>query len=65
MATKPEVGKLYKHYKGNVYRVLHIANEKSDRPGWPITVVYQDIDSHAVWARTLEEWNGSSYTLIK
>lgn len=49
-----EVNKLYKHFKGNTYKVLNIGihtetNEKM--------VVYEDINSHKVWIRPYDMFN--------
>jgi hypothetical protein len=45
---------LYRHYKGNVYRVLHVAmcvETKTD------VVVYQPAEGGQVWVRDADQWN--------
>ena len=46
---------IYKHYKGNIYRVIGVAkhSETLDR-----LVVYRDVgDETKLWARPAEMWN--------
>lgn len=46
-------GYVYQHINGNVYKVLHIANEDSLRPEYPPTVVYIGTTNGKVWAKPL------------
>lgn len=48
----PKVGNVYQHINGNVYTVIAIANEHSERPEYPPTVVYQG-NNGLVWAKPL------------
>jgi hypothetical protein len=46
---------IYRHYKGNVYRVLHIAKHSETHEDM---VVYQDINSpNKIWVRPASMWN--------
>jgi hypothetical protein len=46
---------IYRHYKGNVYRVLHIAKHTETLEDM---VVYQDINNpNKIWARPASMWN--------
>ena len=45
----------YRHYKGNTYKVLHIAKHSETLEDM---VVYQDIHSpDKIWARPASMWN--------
>ncbi len=50
MSSVPKIGDRYKHRNGNMYTVIIIANEFSDRDEYPVTVVYQG-DNGKVWAK--------------
>lgn len=46
---------IYRHYKGNTYRVLHIATHSETLEDM---VVYQDINNpDKIWARPASMWN--------
>lgn len=49
-----EVGTRWRHYNGNEYVVLHLANEPDDER-YPLTVVYQGANGK-VWARPASDW---------
>ena len=52
---RPEINSLYKHYKGNVYRVVCIARHSEDLSE---LVVYSDASvPEKIWARPLEMWS--------
>lgn len=56
----PMVGSQWVHHENQrIYTVLAITNEGSDRPTFPVTVVYQDSDSK-VWSRPLARWGSMS-----
>lgn len=45
----------YRHYKGNTYKVLHIAKHSETLEDM---VVYQDVNNpDKIWARPLSMWN--------
>lgn len=46
----PEPGQLWKHFKGNVYRIVCIAEDTENLN--PV-VVYQDVKDTNYWARSL------------
>ena len=51
------VGKTYKHFKGEYYRVLCIANDSMTPPGEPLreVVIYESLyGSHKFWSRPYE-----------
>jgi hypothetical protein len=50
----PTPGMTYKHYKGGVYRVLHLAihTETSE-----VLVIYQSLQFGSYHARPLDNWN--------
>ena len=45
----------YRHYKGNTYKVLHIAKHSETLEDM---VIYQDVNhSDKIWARPVSMWN--------
>lgn len=50
---QPEVGKLYRHYKGNVYQVLAVGLHTETLEE---LVVYKAISGDQVWIRPLKMW---------
>lgn len=48
----PKPGHVYQHLNGNIYEVLHIANEYSLRDDYPPTVVYKGANGN-VWVKPL------------
>lgn len=56
----PKEGSYWRHKNGGAYRVIVVANEKSDRlDEYPITVVYRRLIDNTVWSRLLSRWYGS------
>jgi hypothetical protein len=51
-------GSVWKHHNGNVYKVILVANHASDRPKYPLIVVYAGANGN-VWARPLSDWHRS------
>ena len=46
---------IYQHYKGNTYKVLHIAKHSETLEDM---VIYQDINApDKIWARPVSMWN--------
>lgn len=52
----PIVGHMYRHYKGRMYRVLHIGKNKSDEK---LQVIYIEVNTPSMypWIRDLDNWN--------
>lgn len=50
---KIEVGKIYKHYKGNIYKVIALGKHSETCEDM---VIYQSIDKGDVWCRPLNMW---------
>jgi hypothetical protein len=48
----PMVGGIYRHYKGGLYTVLHIAQVEGTKER---VVVYRGADGH-VWTRPVYQW---------
>lgn len=48
------VGKTYKHYKGNIYKIIAIAKHSETEEE---LVVYQNIEKGDIWARPISMWN--------
>ncbi|MBQ4114618.1 DUF1653 domain-containing protein [bacterium] len=48
------IGKTYKHYKGNLYKIIAIARHSETTEEM---VVYQSVKNGDVWVRPKEMWN--------
>lgn len=48
------IGKLYRHYKGNVYEVVNIAKHSETLE---TMVVYRSVKTGEVWVRPYKMWN--------
>ena len=49
-----EIGKIYKHFKGNLYRVLTIGKYSDTKES---LVIYQDIiNNEKIWVRPLKQF---------
>ena len=55
MKNEVVVNALYRHYKGNLYRVLYLAKHTETLEDLVVYVNVED-ESH-VWARPLSMWN--------
>ena len=58
---KIKVGSVYKHFKGNTYKVINIGydSEKYDanNPNSSRLVVYEDVNKKIVWVRPYDMFN--------
>ena len=56
-----EVGKIYKHFKGNIYKVTAIAydseNYDEENPEKSRLVVYEDVNKKISWVRPYDMFN--------
>lgn len=50
---KVEIGRLYKHFKGTIHKVLYIARHSETLEE---LVIYTHEDDNEIWARPLEEF---------
>ena len=48
------VGKTYKHYKGNLYKIIAIAKNSETLEEM---IIYESIDKKHTWARPKRMWN--------
>ena len=48
------IGKIYKHYKGNVYKIIAIAKHSETCEDM---IVYQGVNDGKVWVRPKSMWN--------
>ena len=48
------IGKTYKHYKGNLYKIIAFARHSETTEEM---VVYQSVKNGDVWVRPKEMWN--------
>ena len=48
-----EIGKIYKHYKGNVYKVIALAKHSETLEDM---VVYSSLDNAKTWVRPKTMW---------
>ncbi len=51
--TKAVPGKVYQHYKGGLYKVLHLAPHSETGE---LLVIYQSLNFGSYYARPLENW---------
>ena len=51
---KIEVGKIYRHYKGNIYKVIALAKHSETVEDM---VVYQNVEKGDIWTRPKFMWN--------
>lgn len=51
---KIEAGKIYKHYKGNLYRILCFAKHSETMEDM---VVYSSVKEGLIWVRSKAMWN--------
>ena len=58
---RPEVDKIYKHFKGNYYIVLEIAKETETGEEYVIYRRFSE-DEETVWARPMSSWMASVVT---
>lgn len=60
MSDLPKIGSLWQHTNGNQYKVIALANTRTERPEeYPVTVVYENINNGAVWCRKATDWHRS------
>lgn len=48
------VGKVYKHYKGNIYKIIAIAKHSETEEEM---IVYQSVKNGDIWVRPHSMWN--------
>ena len=51
---KIEIGKIYKHYKGNSYKIIALAKHSETVEDM---IVYQSAKDSQTWVRPLNMWN--------
>ena len=51
---KIEVGKTYKHYKGNIYKIIALGKNSENLEEM---VVYQSVKDNQIWVRPASMWN--------
>ena len=49
-----EVGKIYKHYKGNLYKIIAFAKHSETTEDM---IVYQSVKNNDIWVRPKKMWN--------
>jgi len=50
----PIIGDYYRHYRGNIYLVLHIAQHTETNE---LMVIYQHANRQTIEARPIDKWN--------
>ena len=51
---KIEIGKTYKHYKGNLYKIIALAKHSETNEDM---IVYQNVEKGDIWVRPKSMWN--------
>jgi hypothetical protein len=59
----PVVNSLWRHKNGNLYKVAAVTNTSAVKEGYPITVVYFNVDNDTWWSRPATDWH-RSMTLV-
>ena len=54
MEQKIEIGKIYRHYKGNNYKIIAFAKNSETLEDM---VVYSSLDNSKIWVRPKSMWN--------
>ena len=54
LEQKIEIGKIYKHYKGNLYKIIAFAKHSETAEDM---IVYQSVSKGDVWVRPRYMWN--------
>ena len=49
-----EIGKTYRHYKGNLYKIIAFAKHSETCEDM---IIYQSVEKGDIWARPKEMWN--------
>jgi hypothetical protein len=55
----PVVGDIWRHRNGNLYAVVGISNEHSERVEYPPRVEYANVENGRRWSRDLSDWHRS------
>ena len=58
----PEPGKYYRHYKGGLYKVLHLSTHTETKE---VLVNYQSIHFGSYYSRPLDYWNEPAFDDLK
>ncbi len=48
------VGKIYRHYKGNIYKIIALAKHSETSEDM---IVYQNVEKGDIWTRPKTMWN--------
>ena len=65
---KIETGKIYRHYKGNLYKIIALAKHSETNEDM---IVYQNVEKGDIWVRPKSMWNETvdegvlRFTLLK
>ena len=51
---KIEIGKIYRHYKGNLYKIIALAKHSETNEDM---IVYQNVEKGDIWVRPKSMWN--------
>ena len=48
------VGKIYRHYKGNIYKIIALAKHSETSEDM---IIYQNVEKGDIWTRPKTMWN--------
>lgn len=51
---KIEIGKIYKHYKGNLYKIINFGKHSETLEKM---IIYQSVKTGEIWIRPYNMWN--------
>lgn len=55
---KPKIGQIWKHYKGNEYRIVALARNSETDDTYDV-VVYERVDEPKIWTQSKERFLGT------
>lgn len=60
------IGRVYRHHKGTLYRVLMVTNRFADNshPDMPKTICYRDIETGHEWSRPFDQFTPAKFQLV-
>ena len=60
MSDKPDIWTVWRHRRGQLYRVVGFSNMAgNDSDNYPFTVIYEGVSSGDKWSRPLNKWHES------
>jgi hypothetical protein len=60
--SEPVVGKFYRHFRGDLYAVLHLARDVDRFEDDPTVVIYHEVGDpdRQIYVRTIKSWRSTT-----